>query len=291
MADHIHHEEHPHHHQGADPASEAFGVEMLDLDGEVLHDFWAHVFSLVKQATTGRPPRRIVDLGAGSGNGTIGLALQFPAAEVVAVDSSERMLRRIDDKAAARGLSRRVRAVQADLDAGWPAIGDPADVVWASMSIHHMADADRAVEDIAAGLVPEGVVALIEFDEPVRFLPDDVGIGRPGLEDRCLGALAAEHAAAVPNIGLDWAARLAAGGFTRVEQHDIAIDLRPPAGGPAGRYAQLWFGRMVAGAAHRFAEEDLATLTALVTDRGPGALTERDDLHLRGTRTLIIGRK
>ncbi|GII59230.1 hypothetical protein Pth03_76190 [Planotetraspora thailandica] len=36
------------------------------------------------------------------------------------------------------GVADRIRTIQADLDQTWPALG-PADLVWASASLHHMA--------------------------------------------------------------------------------------------------------------------------------------------------------
>src|SRR5919112_3377343 len=45
------------------------------------------------------PPRRILELGTGTGAGALMLARRFPAAEVAAVDLSEPMIRQAEQKA------------------------------------------------------------------------------------------------------------------------------------------------------------------------------------------------
>ena len=70
---------------------------------------------------------------------------------------------------------------------------------------------------------------MSEFDEPLRFLPEDLGVGRPGLESRTLEALSTVHAEALPNIGASWAAMLDEARWTVVDQHDVVIDERAPA--------------------------------------------------------------
>ena len=93
------------------------------------------------------------------------------------------------DKARVLGVADRVRAIQADLDAAWPAI-DTVDLVWASSSLHHMADPDRVLTEVFAAIRPGGLLVVAELDSFPRFLPDDLGLGRPGLEARCHAVLA-----------------------------------------------------------------------------------------------------
>ena len=71
---------------------------LLDLDGEVLHDYWSAALDWVSAAADGT---RLLDLGAGTGTGALGLAERFPAAEVIAVDVEPGSLARLRDKAAA----------------------------------------------------------------------------------------------------------------------------------------------------------------------------------------------
>lgn len=280
---------HPHAH-GPAGADDAALTELLDLDGRALHAYWHEAFGRVEQALTAaritRP--RILDLGAGSGIATIALAERFAGSDVLAVDVSDGMVEHIRGKAADRGLAR-VRVVRADLDGAWPDTGI-VDLTWASMSLHHLGDPPRVLRDVFGATRPGGFVAVAEFDEPLRFLPDDVGIGTPGLERRCLDLLAEVHAHDVPEIGADWPSRLTATGFELVEERAIAIDLRPPHGAPAVEYARRWMQRLADGVGDGLSADDQATLAALLGD-GPASIGHRDDLHVRGVRTLTIARR
>ena len=158
----------------------------------------------------------------------------FPRAELLALDASADMLARVRVKADERHLGARVRTVQADLDEGWPAI-DSVDLVWASLSVHHLADPARVLSDARAALAPGGLLAMVEMDDQLRFLPDDIGLGRSGLEGRINAVLAELHSQQVPSVGLDWCALLGQAGFTVAAVQAFPIDLRapvPPAAGP-----------------------------------------------------------
>ena len=297
---HPHHDDAAHPHAGAPRAHdhdtaefESEGADLLDLDAQVLHDYWDTALDLVTAAASaapggdGRAPVRVVDLGAGTGTGALGLARRLTGAEVVAVDVSELSLARVGTKARAAGLGDRVRTLVADLDAGWPDL-TPVDLTWASMSLHHLADPARSLSELRRLTRPGGLVAVAEFDEPLRFLPEDLGTGRPGFETRALGALSEVHAESLPALGASWAAILADEGWTVTGQHDLVIDEHPPEHPLAGRYARGWFDRLSHGLAERLDDGDRHTLAALLDDDGPQALLRRTDLHLRGLRTVTL---
>ena len=272
------------------------GDDLLDLDGEVLAAYWDAALDRVVAAVTEaagigtRSPARVVDLGAGTGTGALGLARRLPQAEVVAVDVAERSLARVAAKAQAAGVADRVRTLVADLDDGWPDLG-PVDLTWASMSLHHLADPVRSLAELRRLTSPGGLLAVSEFDEPVRFLPDDLGTGRPGFEGRALEALESVHAEAVPHIGSAWADLLADAGWTVVDQHDVVIDERSSEHPLAGRYAKGWFDRLAHGLEGRLDPDDERTLATLLDDDSPHGLLRRADLHLHGIRTLTIARR
>ena len=278
------HSPHPAH----DDATDAALAELLDLDGVVLRSYWADLLTDIERAAT--RAERVADLGAGSGVGTIALAQHFAGAEVVAIDSAPEMLRRIGVKAVDLGLAHRIRTVAADLDVEWPAVGH-LDITLASMSMHHLADPDRVLGDLLAATRPGGLLAVAELTEPLRFLPDELGFGRPGLEARCLDALAGEHADTLPLLGSNWAPRLVAAGFTVLSERTIAIALDPPHPPATTRYADLWLRRMRSGLANRLAPDDLAALDTLIDGTGPASLQQRDDIRVRGSRTLTLARR
>ncbi|HEV7204261.1 MAG TPA: class I SAM-dependent methyltransferase [Jatrophihabitans sp.] len=277
---------HPHDHAATGTGLTA----LLDLDGQALHEYWTAALGWVERAVrdAGVTPRRIVDLGAGSGLATVLLAERFPDADVLAIDVSDEMVEHIRGKATAHGLTR-VRVEQADLDGAWPEAG-PLDLVWASMSLHHLADPERVLGDVRASLRPGGLVAVAEFDEPLRFLPDDLGLGEPGLERRCLDVMAEVHARDVPELGADWPARLARAGFEAIEARPFAIELTPPSDAVTNRYALRWMQRLAVGVGEALDEGDRATLAALVGD-GPASIGRRDDIHVRGLRTVTLARR
>jgi ubiquinone/menaquinone biosynthesis C-methylase UbiE len=277
----------PHDHSH-DPDDVATLAEVLDLDGQVLRSYWSDVMTRVHQATRDGAVRRILDLGAGTGVGTVALAERFPEAEVVAADASAELLERLAAKARERGLADRVRTVQMDLDVDWPTEA-AVDLTWASMSLHHFADPDRVLARVHASTRPGGVLAVAEMDDELRFLPDELGFGQPGLEARCLDALRDEHAHSLPNLGADWSPRIAAAGFTVLEELAVAIDVRPPMPPDAARYAHRWLSRLAEGVADRLSHEDQQALTAVLD--GPESVLHRDDLHIRGVRTVTLARR
>ena len=294
---------HAHDHAASAGSAGSAGDTMtglLDLDAEVLHDYWSAALDWVKSAESGTSPTRLLDLGAGTGTGALGLAERFPQAEVIAVDVEPGSLARLRDKALGLGLAGRVRAVQADLDADWPDLGR-LDLTWASMSLHHLADPGRVLRDALAATRAGGLIAVAEFGEPLRFLGDDpglagagsdwAGVDRAGFEERVVERLGRAHAEAMPTLGSAWAPRLADAGWDVTGSREFLIDLDPPTHPRASEYTRAWFTRLSQGLADQLDADDQATLKALLDTRGPGALAHRSDLYIRGTRTITLARR
>jgi SAM-dependent methyltransferase len=269
--------DHAHDH-GAHHHDEAGLADLLDLDAELLAPLLDEVSEWAAQHAP-ETVRTIVDVGAGTGTASLALAQRFARAEVVAVDRSAMMLHRLAEAATARGLEDRLRAVQCDLDAGWPPVL-AADIAWASSSLHEIADPDRVLRDIYAALSPGGLLVVVEMDGLPRFLPDDLGLGRPGLEPRCHEALAREGWNQHP----DWRPHLKSASFDVLTQRTFALDAEPapPATGP---YAHAFLRRVRAALDGQLAPDDLDVLDHLVADDGPHALLHRADLALHARRT------
>ncbi len=281
----------PHHRH--DPAAEpdwAAMAELLDLDAEVLHSYLSEVTAWVCGLAAGLPRRRILDLGSGTGTGALALAQCFGDAEVIALDRSAQLLARGQAKARELGMEDRIRAVQADLDAAWP-VTDPVDLVWASNSLHHMADPDRVLVEVFTTIRPGGLLAVAEMDSFPRFLPNDVGLGRPGLEARCHAALAEGMADEGLHLGSDWDSRLRQTGFAIKAERTFDIDLVPPLPVAAGRYAQASWQRIRSSLDGRMSADDLATLDILIDSDGPDSVLRRDDLAVRTKRTVWVAER
>jgi SAM-dependent methyltransferase len=282
--------QHQHQHQHAGEADESAMAELLDLDAEVLHSYLSEATAWIHELAADPPPRRILDLGSGTGTGTFALLERFERADAIALDVSGPLLSHLMGKARALGVADRVRTVQADLDAAWPAL-DPVDLVWASSSLHHMADPDRVLTEVFAALDPGGLLVVAEMESFPRFLPDDLGFGRPGLETRCHAVLAEERAARLPHLGSDWRSRLAQAGFTIEAERLFAIDLAPPLPASTGRYAQASLRRIRSGLDGRLSADDLATLDAILDSDGPDGVLRRDNLTVRTARTVWVARR
>lgn len=283
---------HQHQHQHADADHEHDHdhdhdqAEILDLDAEVLAE---HTASITAWLPVEAAPRHIVDLGTGTGAGTLALLRRFPGAEVTAVDTSAAHLHRLLEKAEAEGVAGQVRTVQADLDTRWPDLGTP-DLVWASASMHHMADPDRVLRQVHGMLAPGGLFAVVELAGFPRFLPADAPAERPGLEERCHAALDRHHAEHMPHRGADWGPKLAAAGFTVEGERTITVNLGPPHTEAVGRYALSSLRRIRGGVAETLAAEDLAALDQLLDADGPYGIVRRDDLTVRTERTVWAAR-
>ncbi len=282
---------HAHHHdRQQDGADEAALAELLDLDAEVLHAYLSDVIAWIGDLAAGQPRPRILDLGTGTGTGALALLRRFEGSEVLAVDTSAAMLDRLRGKARELGVADRVRTVQADLDAGWPDTG-PLDLVWASNSLHHMADPDRVLADVLAALQPNSVLAVAEMDSFPRFLPDDPGIGRPGLEARCHAARDEARGDEMPHLGSDWGPTLSKAGFAVEDERTFVIDLQPPLPARAARYAQASLQHLRSAIGGRVSADDLATLGTLLDGDGPASILRREDLTVRTTRTVWLARR
>ncbi len=260
---------------------------MLDLEAEL---FSAHLAEIAGWLPIEHPVE-IVDLGCGTGAGTFALLERFADARVLAVDASPEHLRRLDRNAAERGLSARVKTIAADLDADWPDLGTP-DLIWASSSLHHLGDPERALRRARTVLSPSGLVAVVELAGTERVLPEGTFAGVAGLEGRILSAAGRRHAAEPLHRGDDWGRTLAAAGFAIVDKRlvDVHIDPSQAPLGAVNRYAYLRLQRMRQAAGAVSSPEDLAALDRLLDRDRSESVLRRSDLAVRTQRSVWVAR-
>jgi SAM-dependent methyltransferase len=263
-------------------------AQLLDLDAEVV----GHLDEITAWAGghAAHLPRAIVDVGAGTGTGALALGRRFERARLVAIDSSAEVLEHLRTAALREGLGDRVRVVRADLDAGWPDAGWPDvggfHLGWAASSLHHLEHPGRVLGDLHAALEPAGLLVVVESDGMPRFLPHDVGVGRPGLEDRIRAAMAQDRWNAHP----DWGPYLQRAGFEVLEQRTFAYE-RAPAPPAAHRYAHLVLSGVRSRLAERLDADDLEALDRLLAEDGTQSVLRRGDLTVRSTRTAWAARR
>jgi SAM-dependent methyltransferase len=274
-------------------------AELLDLGAEVLAGHTAEITAWLPVA---EQPRRILDLGAGTGAGTFALLARFPAAEVTAVDASPAHLERLREKAEALGVAGRVRTVPADLDGEWPELDRP-DLVWASASLHHMADPARTLRTVYDLLAPGGLLAVVEMAGFPRFLPADAPRERPGLEDRCHAAVDRRHAEQLRHRGADWGPMLTAAGFAVEGERTVRVYLEGavgavgadgadgPAVGAVGRFALGGLRRLREAVGAELPAEDLRALDGLLDTGGPSSVLRRGDLAVRTEHAVWAARR
>lgn len=290
---HLHQHSHSaagdHSHSPTGARDEVALANLLDLDARVLRDYLAEAMSWVHGHAPDNSHRRVLDVGAGPGAGTLALAQRFRDAEVVAVDMSEEMLSRTQARFDALLMTDRVLTVQMNLDGQWPDLGS-FDVVWASAMLHELSDPDLALRNIFDIMKPGGVLAVVEMTGPPLFLDAEVGDGFEQRMHDIVRVADDGHA-----YQADWTQNLTAAGFTLAETRDFAIDFAVGSSTDdardAGHYAHTYFRRVHPVVGPLLAPGDQDVLNALVADAGPASLRERTDLHIRATRTAWMARR
>jgi SAM-dependent methyltransferase len=288
-----------HHHHGPvrlDEADwEAFAAQ-TELEGELLVGF---VTGAVEQAQRLRlpdapPVRRVLDIGSGPGVGACELARLFPEAQVVAVDGSPAMLARAERRAGEQGLGARVSTHLAELPGGLEDLA-PVDLIWASMSLHHVGDEVGLLRVLHDRLEPQAVIALAELAEPMRVLPDELDLGAPGLAERLaqMGAtwfasMREGLADAVPST--DLTSMLTSAGFEVVASHVARERFDPPLT-PAARQVVLGHLRRVRHQLDELLDEaDLQAIAVLCDEDDPRSVMRRSDVFVAASRQIAVAR-
>jgi SAM-dependent methyltransferase len=285
-----------HHDVHLDEADWLAWAEHTELEGEVLLAFVTDAATKVRalRGPEAQPVRRVLDVGSGPGVGTCELARIFPEAEVIAVDSSPAMLERVTQRTSALGLGCRVRTHLAELPGGIADLG-PAEVIWASMSLHHVGDEVAALRALGSVLAPDGLLAIAEFGDSMRVLPDDLDVGRPGLADRLDRAGASWFAAmrdglpgATPSADLP--SMLNHAGLEVVVAHLATERLDAPISADTRQVALGYLRRSRGQLASYLEEDDLATLEVLADPDDPRSVQHRPDVVVAASRQIVIAR-
>jgi SAM-dependent methyltransferase len=251
-------------------------------DGEVTHG----------GASSGRP----LDAAGGPG-GDGGAGGNDPAdggdpavAPVVAVDRDPRLLALARRFAEAEGVAERIRFEEGAIG-DLPVEPESAGLVWASGVVHHIADQQAAIDELAGLLAPGGTLAIGEGGLPLRCLPFEIGVGRPGLESRLDDArsrwftdLRAElHG---PPLPYGWPAALARAGLADVRSRSFLVEATPPLDETGRRVALLHLTSARQELAGYLADDDRETVERLLDESGPYWVGARDDLVVTAVRTI-----
>ncbi|TWV43505.1 methyltransferase domain-containing protein [Streptomyces misionensis] len=237
-------------------------------------------------------PGLIVDAGSGPGVLSCLFAEIFPGARVVAVDGTAPLLDRARARAARQGFGDRFDTLTGDLPEVLDKLEYPADLLWASRSLHHLGDQRAALTAFARRLAPGGTLALLEGGLPSRFLPRDIGIGRPGLgarldalEEEWFARMRAELPGSVSETE-DWPALLTAAGLRHTGTRSFLLDLPAPAGDRTRAYVAASLGRLREGFGDALTAEDRDTLDRLLDPADPASVHRRPDVFVLSAHTV-----
>jgi SAM-dependent methyltransferase len=285
---------HDHRHVHLDEADWQEFAAQTELEGALLLGFVTGTAERAKErrGPDAQPVRRVLDIGSGPGVGTCELARLFPEAHVVAVDGSPAMLARAEQRAQVHGFGGRITTRLAELPGGLDGI-EPVDLIWASMSVHHVGDEVALLRLLRDLLTPAGVIAIAELAEPMRLLPDDLDVGPPGLAARLERAgtrwFEAMREGLTDSVASpDLSAMLASAGFAGVTTWTAREQFDPPLS-DAGRQVALGHLRRVrTQVGEVLDEEDLHALDVLTDEDDPRGVLHRSDVFVAASRQIAL---
>lgn len=112
-----------------------------------------------------RPGMTVADAGAGSGRMAVQIAARVgPSGRVIATEIDRELLRRIGERAAAKGLGNVSPVLAGESTTGLAA--NCCDVIYLRRVYHHLSDPQAIGAGLAAALRPGGRLAVIDFMTP-----------------------------------------------------------------------------------------------------------------------------
>ncbi|MFF8034525.1 class I SAM-dependent methyltransferase [Streptomyces sp. NPDC016626] len=279
-----------HHHHDHTDIGWAEMAPLLEAQAELFTPLYERALAWLAEEVT--EPGLVVDAGSGPGVISCLFAEAFPGTRVVAVDGSEPLLERARARAGRQGIADRFGTLAGELPEVLAELDYPADLLWASRSVHHLGDQRAALAAYAARLAPGGTLAVMEGGLPARFLPRDIGIGRPGLqarvdavEDEWFTRMREELPGSVAHTE-DWPALLTSAGLHHTRTRTFLLDLPAPAADRARAYAVASLTRTREVLAEGLDAEDRATLDRLLDPADPASVHHRPDVFVLAAHTV-----
>jgi SAM-dependent methyltransferase len=239
-------------------------------------------------------PRSAVDVGCGAGGAACALAAALGASgRVAAVDVDPRLVAAARRRAADARVSGRIGFAVSDVAAPCLAPGS-VELVWASGVVHHLADQQAGVDRLVALLAAGGQLALVEGGLPMRCLPNEIGIGRPGLEARLDEARARwfvelRHGLAGVALPYGWPEALRRAGLVDVATRSFVAERTNPLDDVGRRIVRLHLTSAATELAPHLGADDLAVVRRLLDTDDPACVDRRTDVFPVAVRTLHVG--
>lgn len=252
------------------------------------------VEAAVEWLLMGAPARVVLDVGCGAGGAAHAFAARLPAgSQVMAVDRDPRLLDIARRRAREQRVEDRIRWATGQVGAV-PVPPRSADLVWASGVVHHVADQQAAVVELAALARPGGRVALVEGGLPLRTLPHEAGVGRPGLEARLDEARArwfVDMRAELPGVPMPygWPEALSRAGLTAVRTRSFLAEATPPLDDVGQRIVEQHLTSALTELGDRLEPGDREAVARLLDADDPAYVGRRTDLAATAVRTVHVG--
>lgn len=274
---------------GAHDIDWAAMAETLETEGET---YSTYVQQAIEELSLFKP-QRILDIGSGPGIAACQFAAAFSEAEVTAVDGAPELLARARDRAQRLGLELHTHV--AEFPAGLASLPS-ADLVWSAQVVHHVGDQLGALRELVALVNPGGVLAIVEGGLPARWLPRDLGFGRPGLQSR-LNAAADERFNQMRDelpgavaVAEDWPGMLRTAGLTDVRSKTFLVDHPAPLSAGPRALVRHTLERQRTMLSDFLDAGDLVTLDRLLDASDPAGVDHRPDLFLLTAKTMYSGK-
>ncbi|MEV6293432.1 class I SAM-dependent methyltransferase [Streptomyces sp. NPDC051896] len=281
---------HTHGHTHGGDVDWAAMAALLEAEAEVCSPAYARALAWLGQEVT--EPGLIVDAGSGPGVIACLMAETFPGARVVAADAAEPLLERARSRAARQGVADRFDTLVGELPESLAELDYPVDLLWASRSLHHLGDQRAALAAFGARLAPGGTLAILEGGLHARYLPREIGFGRPGLQARLDAAqedrfarMRAELPGAVTETE-NWPALLTAAGLKHTGTRSFLLDIPAPVPDRTRAFVAGWLTRTRDIHADALDAEDRATLDRLLDPADPGSVHRRPDVFVLAAHTV-----
>jgi SAM-dependent methyltransferase len=229
---------------------------------------------------------QVLDAGCGRGDH---LLLFARNTRVTGLDLKESSLERARERLRAAGKLEKVTLQTGDIFK-LPFQPRSFDLVWSSHVFHGLRNLLEAAAAVHRVLKPGGRFVLRENRVSASLLPDDLGIGEPGLESRFNQAFEAwlrKDRAERGRYPHGWAHLLINAGFRDVHVRCFLHQVAPPFTDAQQQYLHYWLDRKreIEGVL----PSDIEVLNQLVDVAGPHYFLKRDDLVFTSVSSIFIG--
>jgi len=288
------HQEHGHGHDHGEHTHGSYSANSLQRSDTFYRPMYEEIINWLGV----QPGSKVLDAGSGTGIFTELLASAVgDGGSVTALDMSEELLESVRQRLEGSTLAGRVSLQIGDITA--VPLGDTEfDLVWTSRTIHHLPDQVAGLRELWRLLKPRHRLALREGGLPSKFLPADLGVGKPGLEDRLQALFQAWFTTHVRfGEGMvphpyGWTQTLREAGFSNVTAKSFLKELLPPFNDDQTAYMRGQLARWVDNEERRsmLSRDDAEVIEQLIDPESEHYAFRRMDLHYLEAVTVYVGK-